>query len=86
MSIESIPSASSRQEPGPSRRKRRRKRRRKSRSSIGSFPLAFGKYAGKPISSVPTSYVKWAVATPGVPVADQWVIRRFLGSRKGGCE
>ena len=76
---QSTPSQATGQATKPARRKRRRKKRaRKSRQGIGSFPLAFGKYARKPISSVSISYLKWAVTTPGIPVTDKWVIQQFL--------
>jgi len=76
-------SRASRQGAKPARRKRRKKRGRKSRSSIGSFPLAFGMYAGKPISSIPTSYLKWALDARGVSAADKWVLQQFLNGQKG---
>lgn len=48
------------------------------RKLLGSFSLSFGKYNGKPIKSVPFSYLRWILRTENAPVADIWAVRQFL--------
>ncbi len=58
-------------------------RRRKAQRTLGDFPLAVGKYAGRPIRSVPHDYLQWILRAKGFPSADKWIVRKWL--REGGA-
>ena len=45
--------------------------------TLATISLSFGRYAGKPLSSVPKGYLLWAL-TADVPKEDKWIIRKFL--------
>lgn len=70
----------------PSKRRRRNKTRRKKkrsrRSSLASFPLAGGKYRGRPVGAVPVSHLRWMLKTRTASEADLWVIHQFLDGQR----
>ena len=79
MSTKSSSSKEKRPEPKPSRRKRRRKNHcHKARAQCGDLPLCFGRYNGKPIASVPRSYLRWMLRTKGIPAGDRWLVEQFI--------
>lgn len=56
-----------------------RKHKKPSRNKqLRSFSLSFGKYAGKPLQSIPRDYLEWMVAAPRIPAADVWAAKQFL--------
>lgn len=59
----------------PHMRQLRQKRRKR---ILASLALSFGRHAGKPLASVPRSYLRWALSAPGVPLNDRWIIEQFL--------
>ncbi len=63
-----------------SKKRRAKKRRRKPR--IGDFPLANGKFSGKPIRMVPMDYLEWALTAKGISDADKWAISKYLEGRR----
>lgn len=48
------------------------------RKILGSFTLSFGRHIGKPLKSIPHSYLRWMIRSEAVPVADLWAASRFL--------
>lgn len=48
---------------------KKRKQSKRRRRQLGEFPLAFGRYLGRPIRSIPHSY-----GNPGAPLQGQSVL------------
>jgi len=61
-----------------------RKKKRSRRSKLASFPLAGGKYRGRPVGDVPVRHLRWMLETRKASEADLWVIRQFLDSQRRG--
>ena len=68
------------------KRKQRSKRHSSHRSQFGDFPMATGKYTGRPLRKVPRSYLTWMLDVGCASDADQWVIAKYLGRGEGGVK
>ena len=69
----------------PARKRKRRKSRKSSRrATLGSFPLATGKFAGHPLRAVPRKYLVWMIETKAGSASDLWAIGEFLRGDHGG--
>jgi uncharacterized protein (DUF3820 family) len=70
------------------KRKRQSKRQRQPsrRSQFGTFPLATGKYAGRPLRTVPRDYLCWMLDYGHPSDVDQWAIGQYLGTKKGASK
>lgn len=60
------------------------KKHQNRRRLLGDFRLMFGKYAGKPIRSIPLDYLRWSVSADGaIPAPDRWAILQYLNELGG---
>ena len=69
----------------PRKRKRRKSHKPSRRATLGSFPLATGKFAGRPLRTVPRKYLVWMIETKSASTADLWAIGEFLRGDDGGA-
>lgn len=58
--------------------RRRQRRRHKAASALSTFPLSFGKHAGRRLMDVPLAYLRWMLKAENVPAADLWAAERYL--------
>ena len=65
------------------RRSKGHKQKQHRRSTIASFPIAGGRYAGRPVSEVPVSHLRYLLATRKASAADLWIIRQYLDDTGG---
>ncbi len=58
--------------------RRRQRRKHKAASALSTFPLSFGKHAGRPLMDVPRDYLGWMLSAVNIPAADRWAADRYL--------
>lgn len=62
---------------------RRQRQKQRRRSSLASFPLAGGRYAGRAVCDVPISHLRWMLSSRKASDADLWVVHQYLDSLPG---
>lgn len=57
---------------------RRRFKPNNRRQLLASSTLSFGRYAEKPLASIPRDYLRWVLRSENAPQSDVWLVSQFL--------